>query len=153
MNQRHRPEAKDAARHRRQGKRVGFRRGIDLLRERWLKMRVAGSAPDLWRALVSRTRSGVRAFRLWLNPLRLPGPTVVWAVRRDWSVDLTHEFICPRLDHSAAYRAMGRDHAYWRGGPIKPELSLVRISMHDYLLHARGRRLCRAPDCPSPEPR
>ena len=73
--------------------------------------------------------------------------TVVWAVRRDWPVDGTHEFVCPRSSERAARRQLDRDRAYWRAGPIRPRLSVVQLSAHEFALHGRARRFCRAPDC------
>jgi hypothetical protein len=73
--------------------------------------------------------------------------TVVWAVRRDWPIDGTHEFICPRTGERAASRQLAKDRAFWRPGPIRPELSVVRMSAHEFALHCRARRDCRAPDC------
>jgi hypothetical protein len=71
----------------------------------------------------------------------------VYAVRRDWP-DGTHEFISPHATEAGARRAAERDRAYWRGGPMRPQLSAVTTSEHDFWLHARHRRDCRAPDCP-----
>jgi hypothetical protein len=72
---------------------------------------------------------------------------VVWAVRRDWPIDGTHEFVCPRPDRRPAMRQLSRDRAFWRAGPIRPQLSVVRMSAHEFALHAKARRTCRAPDC------
>ena len=73
--------------------------------------------------------------------------TVRWAVRRDWPDD-THEFVRPRDTETRANRQLDRDRVYWRPGPMRPELSVVRISKHDFALHGRHRRYCKAPDCP-----
>jgi hypothetical protein len=75
-----------------------------------------------------------------------------WAVRRDWPVDGTHEFICLRRHAPAAARQAARDAAYWRMGPVRPELCVVEISEHEFWLHARARRDCRAPDCADARP-
>jgi len=73
--------------------------------------------------------------------------TVRWAVRRDWP-DGTHEFVRPRDTETRAYRQLDRDRVSWRPGPMRPELSVVCISEHDFALHGRHRRDCKAPDCP-----
>jgi hypothetical protein len=72
---------------------------------------------------------------------------VRWAVRRDWP-DGTHEFIRARDNETDALRQMESDHEFWRRGPMRPPLSVVRISVHDFELHGRRRRDCKAPDCP-----
>jgi hypothetical protein len=69
-----------------------------------------------------------------------------FAVRRDWP-DGSHEFVRSRRDPARAARQLEGDRAYWRRGPLRPELSLVEISRHEFRLHARHRRDCRAPDC------
>jgi hypothetical protein len=71
----------------------------------------------------------------------------MWAVRRDWPSG-DHEFVGARDCPVAVGRALRADRAYWRRGPIRPALSLVCISRHDFVLHARARQGCRAPDCP-----
>jgi hypothetical protein len=73
--------------------------------------------------------------------------TVLWAVRRDWP-DGVHEFVRPRDTETRAHRQRDRDRVYWRPGPMRPELSVVCISEHDFALHGRHRRDCKAPDCP-----
>jgi hypothetical protein len=73
--------------------------------------------------------------------------TVWWAVRRDWP-DCTHEFVRPRDTETRAHRQSDWDRAFWRRGPMRPELSAVCISERDFALHGRHRRDCRAPDCP-----
>ncbi len=75
------------------------------------------------------------------------GSTVRWVVRRDWP-DGTHEFVRPRDTETRANRQLDRDWAFWRPGPMRPELSVVCISEHDFALHGRHRRDCKAPDCP-----
>ena len=70
----------------------------------------------------------------------------VLAVRRDWP-DGTHEFIRPRRDAAHAARELERDRGFWRRGPVRPELSIVEISRHEFRLHGRHRQNCRAPDC------
>ena len=77
-----------------------------------------------------------------------PSASVVWAVRRDWPTG-DHEFVDARASAARAARALAADRAYWRRGPLRPRLSMVRISGHDFDLHATARRGCRAPDCPT----
>lgn len=72
----------------------------------------------------------------------------LWAVRRDWPTG-DHEFIAPRDCPVAGTRALRSDEAYWQRGPLRPALSMVCISPHEFDLHARARRGCRAPDCPA----
>jgi len=83
------------------------------------------------------------------SPAR-PSRAVGWAIRRDWAVDGTHEFVRLGDDLSAVLRQAVRDCAYWRPGPVRPRVGVVRISHHEFWLHARARRGCRAPDCPVP---
>jgi hypothetical protein len=71
---------------------------------------------------------------------------VRWVVRRDWP-DGTHEFVRPRDTETRAHHQSGRDRAFWRRGPMRPELSVVCISERDFALHGRHRRDCRTPDC------
>jgi hypothetical protein len=71
----------------------------------------------------------------------------LWAVRRDWPTG-DHEFVDLCDGPTAAGRALESDRAFWRWGPMRPALSVVRISAHDFALHGRARRGCRAPDCP-----
>ncbi|SNT26909.1 MULTISPECIES: hypothetical protein [Asanoa] len=71
----------------------------------------------------------------------------LWAVRLEWPAG-DHEFGCPRSDEAAALRELDRVRSYWARGPMRPRLSLVRISHHDFELHAKARRGCKAPDCP-----
>jgi hypothetical protein len=73
----------------------------------------------------------------------------LWAVRRDWPGG-EHEFVTPRPTVGEVARALAADRAYWRRGPLRPALSVVRISRHDFELHATAREGCRAPDCPAP---
>jgi hypothetical protein len=68
-------------------------------------------------------------------------------VRRDWSVDGTHEFVGWRATAEQAADFEARDRAYWTRGPIRPSWSVVALSRRDFALHAR-RHGCRAPDCP-----
>jgi hypothetical protein len=107
---------------------------------------------------------GVKAFGIAGALVRVvvggPGPegrprssTVLWAVRRDWPVDGTHEYIRARGERAAALRQLRSDRAYWVRSPQRPVLSVVRISAHEFALHHRGRRLCRGPDCPSADDR
>lgn len=70
----------------------------------------------------------------------------IWAVRHDWP-DGAHEFVLPRGTRALAVRALKSDRKFWRTAPVRPEFSVVRISLRDFELHAR-RGLCRAPDCP-----
>ncbi|MEV4620388.1 hypothetical protein AB0J74_16995 [Asanoa sp. NPDC049573] len=72
---------------------------------------------------------------------------MVFAVRLDWPAG-DHEFGCPRADEGAARRELDRVRWFWRRGPMRPRLRLVRISAHDFDLHAKARRGCKAPDCP-----
>jgi hypothetical protein len=74
----------------------------------------------------------------------------LWAVRRDWP-DGEHEFVAPRATVGKVARALAADRNYWRRGPLRPALSVVRISHHDFELHATAREGCRAPDCPTPD--
>jgi hypothetical protein len=76
--------------------------------------------------------------------------TIIWAVRRDWAIDGSHEFVCPRSNQRAAERQLAKDRAFWRRGPIRPALSLVQMSAHEFALHGKARRDCRAPDCALP---
>jgi hypothetical protein len=107
------------------------------------------------RVTPGRTARGVGAFLRRVLGARpapdrrrtLSSSTIVWAVRRDWPVDGTHEFICPSVDRRAATRQLAKDRTFWRFGPIRPRLSVVRLSAHEFALHGRARRLCRAPDC------
>ena len=103
----------------------------------------------------SRPAARFRLLRL-IGLLARPHPVapsrVGVAVRRDWRVDGTHEFIGFRLDPVSAAHVLARDASFWRRGPARPRLSLVRISFHEYRLHHLGRRLCRAPDCPVAAP-
>jgi hypothetical protein len=72
----------------------------------------------------------------------------VYAVRRDWPVDGTHEFVgLSGTAAEAGWYALA-DRSYWRRGPVRPTHSVVQISRHDFRLHGR-RRSCRAPDCPT----
>jgi hypothetical protein len=76
---------------------------------------------------------------------------MAWAVRRDWP-DGDHDFVAPRDVPEAAVRALRSERAFWRRGPLRPALSVVPISPHDFALHARARPGCRAPDCPVAAP-
>jgi hypothetical protein len=79
--------------------------------------------------------------------------TFGWAVRRDWAAG-GHEFVLLRPTPRAALRALERDRAYWRRGPVRPlTWEIVLISRNDFDLHrdrslSRGRGACHAPDCP-----
>ena len=70
-----------------------------------------------------------------------------FAVRRDWTVDATHEFVGFRVTAQDATEFAVADRAYWRRGPIQPVHTVVQISVGAFELHL-GRRACRAPDCP-----
>jgi hypothetical protein len=92
--------------------------------------------------------------RLWAGSIRrgelsrrVRDNQMLYVVRRDWRHPATHEFILPRLTEAEAMRAAVADFRYWRRGPIRPQLSVVRISANDLRIHHR-RRDCRAPDCP-----
>jgi hypothetical protein len=76
---------------------------------------------------------------------------VVWAVRRDWP-DGSREFARSHRDPARVARELEGDREYWRRGPHRPEVSLVEISRHEFRLHARHRRDCRAPDCARARP-
>ena len=76
---------------------------------------------------------------------------VRWAVRRDWP-DGVHEFIRDRDSEASARRQADRDRAYWCRAPMRPLLSVVRISARDFALHGRHRRGCASPDCPREVP-
>ncbi|MDT5027737.1 MAG: hypothetical protein QOE61_4163 [Micromonosporaceae bacterium] len=76
---------------------------------------------------------------------------VRWAVRRDWP-DGTHEFIRARDTESDAQHQAQGDRDFWRRCPMRPRLSVVRISVHDFDLHGRHRHNCKAPDCPQQDP-
>ncbi|BCJ76528.1 hypothetical protein CS0771_60720 [Catellatospora sp. IY07-71] len=71
----------------------------------------------------------------------------ICAVRRDWPDLYTHEFVAPRLTEQDAAQAARAELAYWWRSPLRPRLSVVRISANDFRIH-RHRRDCRAPDCP-----
>jgi hypothetical protein len=109
--------------------------------------------------------AGVRAFALWPER-RAPDRGRFWeawvfgrtearvepwqagfAVRRDWSVDGSHEFVGFRLSAAEAGWFAESDHAYWRRGPVRPSHCIMEISARDFELHV-GRRTCRSPDCP-----
>lgn len=77
---------------------------------------------------------------------RVADGAVVFALRRDWPDWCTHEFVAPRLTLGEAERAAQTDFAYWRRGPSRPAVSVVRISVNDFRIH-RDRRDCKAPDC------
>jgi hypothetical protein len=68
-------------------------------------------------------------------------------VRRDWP-DGLHEFIQLCDTKVDVLMQLERDRRFCLGGPLRPRLSVVRISVHDFKLHARHRRDCAAPDCP-----
>jgi len=70
-----------------------------------------------------------------------------YAVRRDWPVDGTHEFVGLRATAEEAAAFEAGDRAYWSRGPIRPTWSVVALSQREFALHAK-RRGCRAPDCP-----
>jgi hypothetical protein len=78
---------------------------------------------------------------------RVADCTQIAAVRRDWPDLHTHEFVAARLTEPEAVRAARAELAYWRRGPLRPQLSVVLISANDFRIHRR-RRDCRAPDCP-----
>ncbi|MEU8006933.1 hypothetical protein AB0B66_37720 [Catellatospora sp. NPDC049111] len=77
---------------------------------------------------------------------RVPNAAVIFAVRRDWPDWHTHDFVAPRSTEAEAVRAAHNELAYWRRGPARPAVSIVRMSVNDYRIH-RDRRDCRAPDC------
>ena len=77
--------------------------------------------------------------------------TQVFAVRRDWPVDGTHDFVGLSATAAEAGWFAVADRAFWRRGPVRPLHSVVEISARDFDLHTR-RRECRAPDCPVPAP-
>lgn len=74
----------------------------------------------------------------------------VWTVRADWP-DGSHAFIGPALDQAAGARLWARQVVKWRRSPLRPRLSVVPISLHDFWLHAQYRPGCMAPDCPTAE--
>ena len=74
-----------------------------------------------------------------------------FAVRRDWPMDGTHEFVGLSATSAEAGWFAVADRSYWRRGPVRPTYSVVEISVHDFCLHAR-RWGCRAPDCPVATP-
>jgi len=76
---------------------------------------------------------------------------LVFAVRRDWPVDGTHEFVGFSATAAEAGWFALADRSYWRRGPVRPGHSVVEISARDFDLHTR-RRECRAPDCPVAAP-
>jgi hypothetical protein len=82
-----------------------------------------------------------------LRRRRVLNAVVVFAVRRDWPDWHTHEFVSPRLTEQAAVAAAAADFAYWRRSPLRPRVSVVRMSANDFRVHRR-RRDCQAPDCP-----
>ncbi|MEV0717952.1 hypothetical protein [Asanoa sp. NPDC050611] len=86
---------------------------------------------------------------LWTNNRvdASPSTSTLWAVRLDWPGG-DHEFGCPRGDEASARRELDRVRSFWSRGPMRPRLRLVRISAHDFDLHANARRGCKAPDCP-----
>lgn len=90
--------------------------------------------------------------RFGLARRRVPDSAVVFAVRRDWPDWRTHEFVAARLTQDDAERAAAAEHAYWRRGPARPRVSVVRISANDFRIH-RDRRDCRSPDCAVDSPR
>lgn len=69
-----------------------------------------------------------------------------WAVRRDWP-DGSHEFSRFRSSAEEAAKHADADRTYWQRGSIRPELSIVEISRHDFSIH-HGRTSCTHPDCP-----
>ena len=83
-----------------------------------------------------------------LVPRHMPDTQELFAVRRDWPGQGTHEFVSPRLSAASAIRESAADGRYWRAGPVRPRLSVVRISANDYRIHRR-RRDCASPDCPT----
>ena len=72
---------------------------------------------------------------------------MLWAIRLDWPGG-DHEYGSPAASEAAARRELTRVRAYWARGPLRPRLRVVRISRHEFDLHARARPDCRAPDCP-----
>ena len=70
-----------------------------------------------------------------------------FAVRRDWTVDGTHEFVGFQVTEAEAGWFAVADRACWRRSPSRPLHTVVEISVRDFELH-RERRGCRSPDCP-----
>jgi hypothetical protein len=96
-----------------------------------------------------RFREPVRALPVSSDTRDVGGFSALWAVRRDWPGG-EHEFVTARPTARGVARALAADRAYWRRGPLRPALSVVRISRHEFDLHATAREGCRAPDCPAP---
>jgi hypothetical protein len=70
-----------------------------------------------------------------------------FAVRRQWP-DGSHDYFRFSRTPGPAQDAIEADRRYWRKGPVAPVgHRVVAISSRDFELH-RGRRRCRAPDCP-----
>jgi hypothetical protein len=97
------------------------------------------------------TALSLRDFRL-IRHLRDPvlPLTVIWVVRRDWPADGAHEFLSPRVDRTSAERALRADVNYWRRSPIRPSVSLARMTLAEYRLHGRAWKNCRSTLCPEP---
>ena len=97
-------------------------------------------------------RQGLLARIAWYSMARRsPRPSsasVVWAVRRDWP-DGSHELVRARMSEEAARGQLVGERAFWRPGPVRPSLSVVQLSAHEFRLHGRHRRFCSAPDCAS----
>jgi hypothetical protein len=69
----------------------------------------------------------------------------IWAVRRDWR-DGAHELICPRRDAHRARKALESDAQFWRRGPVRPRLSVVRLTLAEFRSHPDW---CRSSACPT----
>jgi hypothetical protein len=72
---------------------------------------------------------------------------MLWAIRLDWPAG-DHEFVCARDSERSVQRELTGLRTYWRRAPMRPTATVVRISAHDFALHATARPDCRAPDCP-----
>ena len=103
-------------------------------------MTFIGSGGLLWPAAPTELRAHLPGIHPDMAALAL------CAVRRDWP-DGTHEFVGPDEDAPHSARRLEREQRIWRWCPWRPRLSVVRLSLRDFDLHAIGRRHCMAPDC------